>query len=285
MVHVVSPNPEHPIGRIVESDRPNGGRKWEFASLDTSAVFDLLARTSATYVIGYPSIMLGTLERSAELQRPLPLQLISTVGEVVSEELRQRAQQIPGCRLLDFYGAIESGVILAQCELCGAYHPASRHLILELLDNEGQPTKLGEEGRIVVTPLFNRAMPLLRYEIGDYAALAERNDCRRSPRAVTHIVGREKNLFRLPDGRRIAPMVPSKIARELGLRQFKLIQPALGEVDLLYVLREGAAELQQEVAQNIIDRFLSPGFKVRPVGVAEIPRALSGKFLMHECLI
>jgi phenylacetate-CoA ligase len=284
-VHVMHPNATRPIGRIVESDQRNGGRRWELSSLDTSAAFDLLSRTSATYVIAFPSIMQGVLEYCAETARTLPLELISTYSEVVTDQLRQLARRIPNCRVMDLYGAIEAGVIVAQCATCGAYHPADRHLVLELLGEDGRPVAPGEMGRVVVTPLFNRAMPFLRYEIGDYAILGNRNDCPRSPRAITCIVGREKNLFKLPDGRKVAPTVPSNIALELGLRQYKLIQTTLRDVELHYVLREGAAELQPEVVQNIIDLYLSPGFRVRPVRVPEIPRSPSGKFLMHESLV
>lgn len=284
-VQIVHPTPERPIGRIAESPHGDGGRKWELASLDTSAAFDLLSRVGATCVIAFPSMMQGVLEISAKSGRTLPLELICTFSEVVSDELRALAGRLPNCRVMDLYGAIEAGAIVAQCASCGDYHPADRQVVLELLGDNGKPVSPGEMGRVVVTPLFNRAMPFLRYEIGDYAVLGARKDCPRSPRAVTRIVGREKNLFKLPDGRRVAPTVPSDIALELGLSRYKLIQTTLSDVELLYVPRQGAGELQQEAAQNIIDRYLSPGFKVRPIKVSEIPRSLSGKFLMHESLV
>lgn len=284
-VHVMHPGAERPIGQIIESEPRSGKRKWELFSLDTSAALDLLSRVGATQVTTFPSIIQGVLELCTETGRGLSLELIVTYSEVVSDELRRLAARFPNCRVMDTYGAIEAGLILGQCALCGDYHPADRHLILELLAEDGRPVAPGEMGRVVVTPLFNRAMPFLRYEIGDYAVLGGRRDCPRSPRAFTRVVGREKNLFKLPDGRKVAPTVPSDVALELGLGQYKLIQTTLRDVELHYVLREGAAELEPEVIQNIVDRYLSPGFKVRPVRVSEIPRAPSGKFLMHESLV
>jgi len=284
-VHVMHPGAERPMGQILKKDRTNGGRIWELSSLDTSAVFDLLSRVGATHVTAFPSIIQGVLELSTGTGRALALELITTYSEVVSDELRRLAGTLPNCRVMDTYGAIEAGLILAQCASCGDYHPADRHLILELLGEDGRPVAPGEMGRVVVTPLFNRAMPFLRYEIGDYAVLGSRKDCPHSPWAITRIVGREKNLFKLPDGRKVAPTVPSNVALELGLGQYKLIQTTLRDIELHYVLREGAAELVPEVIQDIIDRYLSPGFRVRPVRVLKIPRAPSGKFLMHESLV
>ena len=285
IVRVVHPTAERPIGRIVESDQANGKRKWEFSSLDTNAISELLSQTSASYVIAFPSIIFGVLEHCLETSRAIPLELITTYSEVVSDELRTLVRRFPGCRVMDTYGAIESGLIAAQCASCDAYHPADQHLILELLGDDGRPVGPGQMGRVVVTPLFNRAMPFLRYEIGDYAILGEPSNCPRSARVITRIVGREKNLFKLPDGRKVAPTVPSQIARDLGIRQYKLIQTTLNDVELHYVLRDGAGLLQSDVVQNIIDSYLSPGFKVRPICVTQIPRTPGGKLLMHESLI
>jgi len=284
-VHVMHPGAERPIGQIVERGQGSSGRKWELFSLDTRAAFDLLFRVGATRITAFPSIVQGVLELCAETGQALPLELIATYSEVVSDELRRLAAELPNCRVMDTYGAIEAGLILGQCASCGDYHPANRHLILELLGEDGRPVAPGEMGRVVVTPLFNRAMPFLRYEIGDYAVLGSRKDCPRSPWAITRVVGREKNLFKLPGGGRVAPTIPSDVALKLGLGQYKLLQTTLRDVELHYVLREGAAELEPEVIQGIVDRYLSPGFKVRPVRVSEISRTPSGKFLMHESLV
>ena len=89
----------------------------------------------------------------------------------------------------------------AQCATCDAYHPADRHLVLELLTDEGRPARPGEMGCVIATLPFNRAMPLIRYETGDYATLAESNACSRSTEALKQIIGRERNLFKLPGGR------------------------------------------------------------------------------------
>ena len=284
-VHVMHPGAERPMGQILENDRENGGRTWELSSLDTTAVFDLLSRVGATHVTAFPSIIQGVLELCTGTGRALALELITTYSEVVSDELRRLAGTLPNCRVMDTYGAIEAGMILAQCASCGDYHPADRHLILELLGEDGRPVAAGEMGRVVVTPLFNKAMPLLRYETGDYAVKAKSNDCPRSSVALERIVGRQQNLFKLPDGRRVMPRLPGRVAERLALHRFKLFQKTLGEVEFHYIPRDPGAEVTDSVAQELIDMYMAPGFKVHCVRVADIPRAPGGKYFMHESFV
>ena len=279
------PNDDHPIGAIEEKDQPGGVHVWKLYGAESVSAFDLFRRTSASLAKAYPSIILAVLERSLALSETLPLRLIETVGEVVPDELRELVQQIPGCRLVDIYGCIETGLIAVQCPRCAAYHPADGHLALEIVADDGRPAAPGEMGRVIVTPVFNRAMPLIRYETGDYAALAGSNDCPRSPVALSRIVGRERNLFKLPDGRKILPGLPNRLSIKLGLRKFKLIQTSLTDVELHYIPQADGREVAQDLIQGIIDRYMAPGFKVQCVCVSELPRAPSGKYLIHECLV
>jgi phenylacetate-CoA ligase len=273
------------LGTLTEEPLPGGGHRWTLVSVDADAVFDLLLRSSATLVMSFPSVMTEVLERSLETSQPLQLRLVSTISELVSEELRELVRRTPGCRLVDVYGSVETGLIAAQCPMCGAYHPADRHLVLEVIGQDGSAARPGEMGRIIVTPLFNAAMPLIRYETGDYAILGEQKNCPRSDLAIERILGRERNLFTLPDGRKISPGLPASVLHELGARRFKLVQTTLDEVELRYIPREEHGEITEQAAQAVVDSFMTPGFTVLPVRVTDLPRSASGKYLMHESLI
>jgi phenylacetate-CoA ligase len=279
------PNDEHPIGTMEVNDLPGGRRRWKLYSCESRAVFDLYCRTSATLTWGFPSLICAALEHANETLPALSLRLVSTMAEVVPVELRALVGQIPGCRVVDSYGCTESGLIALQCAACDAYHPADRHLALEILGDDDRPVGPGGVGRVIVTPLFNRAMPLIRYETGDYAVLAESNGCPRSPVAIKSILGREKNLFKLPDGRRIFPRIPLSVVTKLPWRQFKLIQTTFTDVELHYIPKDESSQILEEQAQDMVDRYMAPGFKVRCVRVKELARAANGKFLSHECLV
>jgi phenylacetate-CoA ligase len=279
VVHARDPRPG---SGTEERHLSHGRRQWKLYSTEGQALADLLKRSKASFVTGLPSVLHNALECGSGLSA---LRLLGTVGEIVSDEFRQLVTTMPGCRLFDSYGCVEAGIIAAQCPLCNAYHPADRQLALELVDDDGSPTPPGGMGRILVTPYFNQAMPLIRYDLGDYAVRSQSNVCPNGEFSLERIIGRRKNLFTLPNGRKFTPFFPAKIAHDLGIRRFKMVQVSVDHIEVRYIPRTDGDEISQEALQNIADTYISPTVKMTPVKVSDIPRATSGKYLMHESLV
>jgi phenylacetate-CoA ligase len=242
----------------------------------------LLLKTGASLVVTRPSTAIGILETLPELS---PLRLISTVGEMVQPELHQLLKRLPSCRHFDTYGSVETGAIAIACSKCGSYHLADQHLIVEVLDEGGTPAPAGTIGRVIATPLYNLAMPLLRYETGDYAIPQSNIACQISGRGLSEIVGRSLNLFLLPDGSRVTPRIANDDLVALGIRKHKMIQVSRVQIDFLYVPISQDITLNAESVQILIDRNISPLIQARPVRVEEIGPGANGKYLMHESLV
>jgi phenylacetate-CoA ligase len=282
IVRCTMPTNEHPLGTIRREPQLDLPNSWLIHTLEPRATVDLLRRMQCSLLKTYPAQLVAVLELGAPLDF---LRLVSTVSEVIPPELPALLARIPQCLHYDAYGSIETGIIAGKCRECGHYHTASRHLLVEILDDDGRPTKQGKMGRVIVTPLFNLAMPLLRYELGDYAVAAADGSCSKSRHALTRIVGRDDNLFVLPDGSRMPPEILPDDALRVGLRKFKLVQTAVKEIDFLYVPATPDTEVPAASLQDIIDRNISPLIRVRPVRMDEIPSSPNGKNLRHECRI
>ena len=108
------------------------------------------------------------------------------------------------------YSAEEAGCIALQCPQTDNYHVQSESLLVEVLDDKGDPCEPGEIGRVILTTLHNFAMPLIRYQIGDYAEAGGPCPCGRGLPTLKRILGRRRNRARLPDGRRIWPQLSSE---------------------------------------------------------------------------
>jgi phenylacetate-CoA ligase len=279
---VVNARNSRPGGCTEERRLPNGGCEWNIYGTEGQAVAELLQRSRASYVTGLPSVLHNALQCGSGFSA---LKLIGTVGEIVSDDFRQFVAAMPGCRLFDCYGCTEAGIIAAQCPLCNCYHPADLHLALELVNDDGSPTPPGGMGRILVTPYFNQAMPLIRYELGDYAVRSQSHACPKGNFSLERIIGRKRNLFTLPNGRKFTPSFPAKMANELGMRKFKMVQLRVDHIEMRYIPRDDGNEISQEALQKIADIYISPTVKMTPVKVHDIPRAPSGKYLMHESLV
>lgn len=282
-VSIRNPDPDNPRG-TTKIKHENRQSLHALYTGDVSEALDFIAKTGTHVLENRPSMSAAILERAAEKGIELPLALISTMSELVPDQFRMAVRSRPGCRLVDRYAANETLMIAGECAQCGAYHPADRQLVLEVLDDNDKPAKAGKMGRVIVTPLFNLAMPLIRYDIGDYAIVGETDSCPRASMSLTRIVGRDRNVFKLPDGRKIMPWLDPQAVLNAGVHQFKMVQRGLAEIELLYIPR-GTVELSSARAQELVDEFMGPGFNVRSIKVDDLPPGPNGKYMMHECLI
>jgi phenylacetate-CoA ligase len=180
--------------------------------------------------------------------------------------------------IADIYSSEEIGVIAFQCEE-GRYHVQAENLLLEILDADGEPLPPGQIGRVVITTLHNLAMPLIRYELGDYAALGGACPCGRSLPVLDRIVGRRRNMIRLPDGTEHWPSFPeSRWAGIAPIRQLQAIQRTLETVALKVVASRPLTPDEIVRLQQAFADMLCFPHRIVVDQVAEIPRQANNKF-------
>jgi phenylacetate-CoA ligase len=186
---------------------------------------DALLAMQPEFLYTMPSNLDGLLqvfERRAI--RLASLRCIFSGGEVLDDAIRDRARHLLGVEIRDNYGSTE-GFVAWQCP-ARSYHINSEHVAVEIVDHNGTAVAPGQIGRILITTLENRLMPLIRYEIGDYGVAS--NDtcgCGRTLPVMGKVIGRGINLFRMRDGRLKSPwplVGPIKARREI--RQFQIVQ-------------------------------------------------------------
>ena len=260
---------------------------------------NLYRRASPQLLEGYA----GCLELLAEALRsagsyPRPLAVISR-GEILLPAGRKAVEDVFACPVADFYNSEEIGNIAWECRTRpGVFHVNTDAVILELLDAADTPVPPGVEGRAIVTNLYNRTMPFLRYDSGDYATWldleADRCTCGASTPTLASIDGRTDDFIHLPDGRRVAPLIVltavlNGTARRTAegahvgqARQFQVVQDSPGHLRVRIVpgpslLGPWAEQLLSEL------RKLHPMLGIEIESVDEIPREPSGKLRRIIC--
>jgi phenylacetate-CoA ligase len=201
---------------------------------DMGEVLDWLEAERPAYVTTWPSIarQLAYLK----LQRggsPLPIRQFLTFGEMVSEELEQALQKAFGAQLNDRYSTEEAGYIALQCGHDRNYH-VTPLAIVEIVDEHGQPVPPGTQGRVLVTLPHSFVMPLIRYEVGDYAIAGTNCGCGRTWPVLERILGRERSIVQFPDNsRQFVPIDGLDWTTIAPVRQWQFRQVAADRIDLL----------------------------------------------------
>jgi phenylacetate-CoA ligase len=210
----------------------------------------------------------------------LRFERIASVAAVLSEDVRAACREVLGANPIDGYGAHEVGYLACECPVCGLYHINAEANLVEILHEDGSPCAPGETGRVVLTSLYNYAMPFIRYEIGDYATLGPaRVKCPVRLPTLKRIIGRYRNTFTLRDGRIIYPYVTIGRFRDfISFDQVQVVQTDYDTIEVRYVPADGACAADEAGLEAYLREAIDPTFKVRAIAVSEIPRAASGKF-------
>jgi phenylacetate-CoA ligase len=154
------------------------------------------------------------------------LRAVMVAGEMLSDARKARIAAAWDAKVFNLYGCTEAGNIAADCE-AGRLHLSWDHFLLELLDAQtGEPAPAGAPGSAFVTTLTREAMPLLRFELGDFISVRTEPPCRcgRTAPILEHM-GRDLNCF-AAGGRRY-------FVRDLEERLLKTPVEALGDLWLL----------------------------------------------------
>jgi phenylacetate-CoA ligase len=136
-------------------------------------------------------------------------------------------------------------------------------------------------GRVLVTDLLNRSMPLIRYEIGDLASLDSdmHCPCGRSLPLIGNIQGRTSDFLCLPNGRMIAGPSLALLAADMrDVRQVQFIQPDPHHVTLKVVAGHGYCALTEAELRRRMQPYLEDVSSLTIVTADSIPSEISGKY-------
>ncbi|MGB2983576.1 MAG: hypothetical protein WBC63_06935 [Candidatus Bipolaricaulia bacterium] len=250
-----------------------------------------LLQAAPQVVMGHPScleLVAEVLQASGGVADHRP-RLVVARGEILRPSTRRLLRATFGCPVADHYNCEEVGNVAWECPRTpGVMHVNTDGCVVETVDAEGRALDPGEEGSVVVTNLFNRTMPFIRYRLDDRAALLPRGRCAcgHDGASMSLLAGRTGDFLLLSSGRRVSPRTVNSLVVQAGqrdddievsdVRRYQVEQDPAGRVNILVVPREPhAADLGERITGAL--RGLDPGLDVSVEYMSEIPPEASGK--------
>lgn len=250
----------------------------------TAEQADWLRREDPHYLLSYPSAITALAEYFlARGEKLSNLREVRTFGEVVEPRVRTVCREAWDVPVTDAYSSEEFGYLALQCPEHAHYHVQSENVLIEILDDDDRPCQPGEIGRVIVTSLHNFAMPLLRYEIGDFAEVGSPCDCGRGLPVLNQVIGRQRNMFVMPSGETRWPMIDAQdIAAAFDdlppITKFQLVQKTVERLEANLVVARPLTDSEEATIRSYLQRGLGHAFEVGFNYVDEIPRSPRGKF-------
>ncbi|MEV4513846.1 hypothetical protein AB0K00_33430 [Dactylosporangium sp. NPDC049525] len=202
-------------------------------------------------LIGYPVHLRELVRTMTDAQRAAlreHLRLVLTESELLVPACRALLEEGFGVPVRDEYSAYETLNIYFECHL-GGRHLAEDRVYVEILGEDGTVLPDGAEGQVVVTAFDERAMPLVRYALGDIGTIdAEPCRCGRRFRTMTLTSGRMNDAVVLPDGRKLFGDLFLGVAmHEPGVAEMYVRQDAAGTIRV-FVVPDGSLPADAVVA-------------------------------------
>jgi phenylacetate-CoA ligase len=241
------------------------------------------------YIYGYVSVINElTKFMIANNKSPIKsLKSIITTSEILSEHTKVQLESFWGVQVFNEYGCGEVGSIAHACAE-GNLHTMADNLLIEIIDENGNPATTGE---IVVTDFFNLSTPIIRYRIGDFATLSDRVcSCGVMLPIIENIHGRAYDLIYTKNGNCIHPEAIIYIFEDIqtkfgGFNQFQVIQESIGHLKIKIVQspkwHESFLTMIEDGIKNSIDPDMICSFEFYDA----LEREKSGKMRVVKSLL
>lgn len=233
-------------------------------------------------VISFPSVLYEVSRfierRGKRVHRP---RAIVSSGEALEGYMRKEIESAFGAKAYDLYGAVEAPAIAGECS-SGRLHTFTFHNHVEILKDNG----LVEEGEVVVTPLHNLTMPLIRYKLGDVVHPAPYSCSCGSPLpTLGRVSGRTLDYFVRGDGGLVNGLYFVAILRSnTALEAFQVIQEDFGTIRIMVKTASVDEGWRKQVESQV---RLAMGTDCRIIWevVDDVPRTKYGKRSIVKSLV
>jgi phenylacetate-CoA ligase len=231
-------------------------------------------------LLGYASTLenlVNYLLSRGDTSEMFSINTIISFAEVLPEGTREKLKQAFNCTVVSLYSNQENGMIAQECVENKEFHLNSASYHVELLNMDSDdPARVGKPGRVVITDLFNHAMPLIRYDTGDIAVWKKEAECGWYSQAFSSIQGRMvDHIFDTQGNKKSPHAIGSLMSPFDKLLQYQFVQEGAKQ----YLLKLNGSEGYYDDA-TFVDLFkdvLGEDAEVIIEHVNEIPVLGSGK--------
>ncbi|NQX86527.1 MAG: phenylacetate--CoA ligase family protein [Flavobacteriaceae bacterium] len=263
--------------------------RYRFSVFDLSdASFErylkAFSKTRFNYINGYTSVMVQFAKFLKRKNIILKDVCPSIAFCVVTSEMLFDSDKVLmevqfGVPIVNEYGASELDLIAFQNPE-QQWQINSETLYVEILDDDNVVLPYGQEGRIVITSLYNTAHPFIRYDIGDIGILSTKSTSKLP--ILKKLVGRTNDIIKLPSGKTSAGLsfyyiTKSIIENDGKVKEFTVEQLTPSEFKINYVSTQPINDLHEANIRTEIAKYLEPGLRIKFERITVLKRSKGGK--------
>ncbi|SHM88859.1 phenylacetate-CoA ligase [Flavobacterium xinjiangense] len=219
------------------------------------------------------------------------LKVCMVTSEMLFEDDKILLEKQFGIPIVNEYGASELDLIAFQSRSFGTdveWLVNSETLFVEILDDNNQVVPNGTSGRIVITSLFNKAHPFIRYDIGDIGILDEKSTLKKP--ILQKLIGRTNDVAILPSGKKSPGLTfyyvtKSFIEDDGNVKEFIIKQTKIDSFEIEYVSETNLNLAQIQKIKKAIELYLEPGLNFKFTRKETLERSNRGKLKQFKSML
>ena len=235
---------------------------------------DVIAETGATKLSGFTTALVQLAEVNLKRKQPVKLHIVASFGMGLSIEDRRLLEHSFGACVLSPYSSKEGGIMAFQVRPSTQYICCAEAILPEFLSVEGNE----DISRMIITPLFNAAQPLIRYDQGDLVTLAGKPYMNGALPMIAEIRGRADDFFFLNGFRvPISGLQDDFMRKQLSAKAFQVAQTGNNAIEVRYVASRYMSPGRKAAMTRHMRVKLKQDFTVTYKKLAAIPANPGGK--------
>ncbi len=244
------------------------------------------------YMNGYTSPMVQFakyLQRKKIVLKSIcpTLKACVVTSEMLFDDDKQLMETQFGVPIINEYGASELDLIAFE-NTQNEWIVNSETLFVEILDENNHVLPYGEEGRLVITSLYNKAQPFIRYDIGDIGILSKKSTPKKP--ILEKLIGRTNDMAILPSGKKAAGLTFYYITKSIieddgNVKEFIIEQLKRNTFKIYYVSDNDISPDKMDIIKNEMENYLESGLIILFEKQTTLKRSKSGKLKQFSSLI
>lgn len=265
---------------------------FDFSDYALEGMLKKFQNTKFDYINGYTSsivlIAKYLQKKNLFLNTICPsLKVCIVTSEMLFEEDKLLLEERFRIPIINEYGSAELDIIAFENPQ-GTWKVNAETLFIEILDDKNQVVSHGNEGRIVVTSLYNKAHPMIRYEVGDRGILDERSTLKNP--ILKKLTGRTNDIAILPSGKKSPGMTFYSITKKLfgdeaNVKEFIIRQTKSDTFEIDYTSEIELTSAEITTMKSVFTSYLEPNLNYVFTRKKALKREKSGKLKQFRSMI
>ncbi|KAA3623967.1 MAG: phenylacetate--CoA ligase family protein [Flavobacterium sp.] len=208
-------------------------------------------------------------------------------SEMLYDHDKKLMEETFGVPVINEYGASELDLI-AFTNKAEEFILNSETLYVEVVDENNKPVPHGTPGRIIITSLYNKAHPMIRYDIGDTGVIDPKSTLKKP--VLAELIGRTNDIARLPGGKTVPGLTfyyvtKSVIEDDGNVREFVIEQTALDSFKIIYVSENELTSSEKNTIKNALYTYLEKELRLTFERREVLDRSKRGKLKQFTSLL